>query len=439
MEIYLSKTVNCFLLLGVLTISSLYLNCIKVQAQDSTGRDIGKSVKRIPPKPKTRSGNPQRASNENASIDINSPSTTTAPISNMGPVLTIIAPVGVLVELDGRARGFAGIDGKLILTGIAPGRHQIAVNSDNHEPWNGTFVMKTTDLILELPVKKIIVAGKLAITSNLTGILYFIDGKPMINSANEKSIVIDNIDSGLRQIKTFKEGYQELRQFVKVTPIETASVSIELVRFVEPEVIRVPEGTVFIGNEDGKANERPVHKVFLSEYEISASEITTAQYKLFIEATGNRPPQGDESIWINGEFPESFANKPVVKISWIDADAYCRWLSEQTGKRFRLPTEAEWERAAKLQGRQFKSIGKVWEWCADWYSADYYRGGDKADPKGPVRGDKVSVNGLPGEARVMRGGTFFGNIISNPSERNYFLPASSRSDIGFRIVRELSK
>jgi formylglycine-generating enzyme required for sulfatase activity len=120
--------------------------------------------------------------------------------------------------------------------------------------------------------------------------------------------------------------------------------------------------------------------------------------------------------------------------------AFCKWLSEQTGHRYRLPTEAEWEKAAKLGGGQYKSAGKVWEWCSDWYDPNYYRLRERINPQGPASGKRHKMLGREGEAKVIRGGGFgFGSLARRAAVRDFFFPTMTRSDIGFRIVREVSK
>jgi formylglycine-generating enzyme required for sulfatase activity len=125
-------------------------------------------------------------------------------------------------------------------------------------------------------------------------------------------------------------------------------------------------------------------------------------------------------------------------VSWEDAVAFCAWLSEQTGLRYRLPTEAEWEKAAKSGGAQYKTAGRVWEWCSDWYDHDYYKLRERINPKGPARGKRYKMLGREGEMKVIRGGGFgFGSVTRRAAERSYFFPKMNRSDIGFRIVREV--
>jgi formylglycine-generating enzyme len=195
-----------------------------------------------------------------------------------------------------------------------------------------------------------------------------------------------------------------------------------------PELIPVAGGTFKMGDEHSfnKRRESPVHKVTLKSFSIAKTETTVLQWKTFCDATGRKMPEEPEWGWID--------NHPMVNVTWNDAVAYANWLSDKTGKIYRLPTEAEWEYAArggsqskgyKYSGGQilenvgwynansnqrtqavakkranelgvYDMSGNVMEWCLDYYSADsvvakttlkgkteshrMFRGGNWADP-----------------------------------------------------------
>src|SRR5260370_4831508 len=118
----------------------------------------------------------------------------------------------------------------------------------------------------------------------------------------------------------------------------------------EPVMALVPAGDFRMGSENGGEDEKPIHRVYVSEFYISKYVVTNAEYKRFVDATGHRPPASREKgmpLWNGRDFPEKIARQPVVKVSWDDAMAYCRWLSQATRKQYQLPTEAEWEKAAR--------------------------------------------------------------------------------------------
>jgi formylglycine-generating enzyme required for sulfatase activity/energy-coupling factor transporter ATP-binding protein EcfA2 len=110
----------------------------------------------------------------------------------------------------------------------------------------------------------------------------------------------------------------------------------------EPEWVEIPAGEFWMGGEE-YGDEHPVHRVYLDTFHITRVPITNAQYRLFIEATDHEPPEH----WEEGRPPKGKASHPVVNVSWHDALAYCAWLSEVTGKSITLPSEAEWEKAAR--------------------------------------------------------------------------------------------
>ena len=110
----------------------------------------------------------------------------------------------------------------------------------------------------------------------------------------------------------------------------------------EPEWITIPAGEFWMGS-DKYDDEKPVHKLHLPEYQIARVPVTNAQYVIYIRDSGAKPPEH----WRGGQVPQGKENHPVVYVSWFDAIAYCQWLSGKLDKPISLPSEAEWEKAAK--------------------------------------------------------------------------------------------
>ena len=105
---------------------------------------------------------------------------------------------------------------------------------------------------------------------------------------------------------------------------------------IEPLMVAIPEGWFLMGTDTGQENERPVHRVWVDAFEMAECQVTNAEYARFLAAMKHRAPLH----WQDANF--SHAEQPVVAPSWFDAAAYCEWLSAGSGRRYRLPTEAEW-------------------------------------------------------------------------------------------------
>jgi len=127
--------------------------------------------------------------------------------------------------------------------------------------------------------------------------------------------------------------------------------------FGEPVWVPIPEGSFWMGSNYGDPDEKPVRQVPLESYQIARVPITNAQHMLFVQATNHGMPQH----WQDGRPPRGQENHPVVNVSWHDALAYCRWLSEATGKTITLPSEAQWEKAARGEKDR-----REYPWGNDW-------------------------------------------------------------------------
>lgn len=217
------------------------------------------------------------------------------------------------------------------------------------------------------------------------------------------------------------------------------------------ELATIPAGWFLMGSPQGvgQEDERPVHRVWVDEFEMARYQATNRDYALFLRATGRTPPP----FWNQAEF--SHPEQPVAGPSWQDATAYCEWLSRETGEPYRLPTEAEWERAARggLEGALYpwgdghyserpgyhqrwkngpEAVGasppnayglydmceNVHEWCLDWYDAGFYAISPERNP----------LCGQPGAWRH--------HIkVSRCAARSAIPPAFQYADYGFRVVR----
>lgn len=184
------------------------------------------------------------------------------------------------------------------------------------------------------------------------------------------------------------------------------------------EMVLVPAGEFRSGTpegSDGLADEHPERLVFLRAFFLDRFEVTNEQYAAFIRSTGHRPPANNNpasTIWAGEAFPDAIAHHPVVNVSWNDAAAYCRW----SGKR--LPTEAEWEKAARgTDGRRYP-WGNDWNWTKA-NSASYWAGRTVDFQSGAdwdafwLKGEGANLakeKGINGEVLTLPVGSFPGGV-----------------------------
>jgi formylglycine-generating enzyme required for sulfatase activity len=222
-------------------------------------------------------------------------------------------------------------------------------------------------------------------------------------------------------------------------------------------MVLVPKGEFAMGSKTGFAHEGPVHRVVLDAFYMDKYEVTVGQYARFLEATSlGAPPD-----WSMMNQP-AHQKRPVVNMDWSDANRYCRWAGK------RLPTEAEWEKAARgmdermypwgddpldrLRANYGKDTwdnhtalapvgslefgqspygihdlaGNAWEWVSDWYDKDYYGKSPSQNPEGPQEG----------VTKVLRGGSWYSNLGYLKSTYRFSIKPSARdSDFGFRCAK----
>jgi formylglycine-generating enzyme required for sulfatase activity len=220
------------------------------------------------------------------------------------------------------------------------------------------------------------------------------------------------------------------------------------------EFVEISAGWFWMGWEEGHPGERPRHRVWLDAFAMARAPVTNREYAPFLEDTGAAPP----GWWADPRFADP--EQPVVGVSWHDATTYCGWRSGRTGLRVRLPSEAEWEKAARggPDGARFPwgderparagfdrppppaetpanplgllaLSGVCHEWCLDWEEETYYARSPAHDPRGPETGTR----------RVSRGGAWRHQDPWSPvAHRSSLPPDRHYSDYGFRLVRASS-
>jgi len=153
-----------------------------------------------------------------------------------------------------------------------------------------------------------------------------------------------------------------------------------------PEMVQIPGGTFRMGSNDGGDREKPVHTVSVKSFALGKYEVTFEEYDKFCDATGRSKP--DDEGWGRGK-------RPVINVSWDDAKAYVKWLSEQTGKDYRLPSEAQWEYACRAGSVGKYSFGDD---VSQLRNYGWYRGNSKGEthPVGEKQANKFGLYDMHG-------------------------------------------
>ncbi len=244
-----------------------------------------------------------------------------------------------------------------------------------------------------------------------------------------------------------------------------------------PEIVLVEGGSFKMGSRYGEIDEEPIHEIDLATFYMGRYEVTNQQFCAFLNA--RHPGKKVLKSWVNATDVNNDIIKvgknyrvmpgrekyPATSVSWFGASAYCDWLRDKTGDKYRLPTEAEWEYTAKggrkthnyvysgseilmevawfawnseatfheVGGKRpnelgiYDMCGNVQEWCNDWYSDTYYSDTERVNPTGPEHGTEV----------VARGGHWSLSIEYVRNDDRYkYKPTKMDNTVGFRVVRE---
>ncbi len=301
---------------------------------------------------------------------------------------------------------------------------------------------------------------------------------------DKEKILQAQVDVLQHQLKTLKDHTQPV--VPKYDKFEPGKVFRDRLRDGSrgPEMVFNPAGSFRMGDIQGSedSDEKPERLVSVGAFAMGKYEVTVGEYLRFVKDTGKHAPEwmekgssyniktGSDNYY--KKFGSALTSKdyPVVGVSWHDAVAYTEWLSQETGYIYRLPTEAEWEYAARAGtetkywwgnkigsnkancnndycGDSFEytapvgsfganqfgisdTVGNVWEWVSDIYGKDYYSSSPRSNPKGP-RGDETGR-----QLRVFRGGAWSNTAQhARAANRDDYSPNGRNGNVGFRLVR----
>jgi formylglycine-generating enzyme required for sulfatase activity len=335
--------------------------------------------------------------------------------------------------------------------------------------------------------------GRLTVKSNISGAKVYIDGAYEGDTPHTATL-----KPGAYSIILKKAGYPDAAEDVRVEGGGAKTISIVMEKPAPPPVAAAKTGDIYqdsttgmdfvfvkggcyeMGDTfgDGRADEKSVHNVCINDFYLGKYEVTVGQFRTFVQDTNYRTEaeKGDGCfVWSGSKWEKDGSkswrspgfsqddNLPAVCVSWNDSQAFNEWLSRKGGKSYRLPTEAEWEYAARSGGKKEKyagtsndsglgeyawynansgnrthavgektpnglglydMTGNVWEWCQDWYGEKYYEDSPRNNPQGPSNG----------QYRVLRGGAWFRKPENvRAATRTWLEPAYRNSANGFRL------
>ena len=389
------------------------------------------------------------------------------------------SPMGATIIIDGKNCGVT----PRVLSDILIGSHELRLEKSGCAPMTKTITLdeKNTLSLNE----KLQTGREIAISTDGNGDKILIDGNYVGTSPLKTTLTFG--EHNVTAVRDSKETTKKISvaqaggdTSVQLTFSTNKTFTVNGVSF---EMVAVKGGTFTMGGtaeqgSDAESDEKPTHSVTLTDYYIGKFEVTVGLFRAFINETNYRTDADKEGwsyVWegpywaredgvnwkcdANGKVRSSSEdNHPVIHVSWNDAKAFCEWLARKTSQMFRLPTEAEWEYAArggnKSNGYKYSGSnnidnvawssnsgthqvgtkspnelgiydmsGNVWEWCQDWYGK--YSSSSQSNPTGSSSGSY----------RVLRGGSWYYNDgICRVSDRYYGIPDGGVNDRGFRLA-----
>jgi formylglycine-generating enzyme required for sulfatase activity len=371
------------------------------------------------------------------------------------------------IYLDDEYRGRASAEGRLVIRSAKPGPHKLRVSLRGKKEFRQSFTVQAgQENSIEAPLPDL--AGSIRVRT-LAGAEVILDSSSQGMADASGQLVVQEVAPGSHQLRVRAQGKREFRQSITVLAGQEAGIEARLENLgPTPGEVRenskdglkyswIPPGTFMMGCSPGDSEchdrEKPAHQVTITRaFWIGQTPVTVGAYKRFAGTTGRQmPPAPDfNNSWAN-------ENMPIVNVAWDDAQAYCGWMGG------RLPTEAEWEYAARggstearygpideiawysqnsggqthdvAQKRAnrfglYDVLGNVWEWVSDWYDQNYYQSSPSQDPTGSASG----------QFRVLRGGSWVNDNdprVVRVSYRNRLHPVDWDNAVGFRCGGEV--
>jgi formylglycine-generating enzyme required for sulfatase activity len=358
------------------------------------------------------------------------------------------------VYLDDQYTGRASPEGRLVIGNTKPGEHNLRVSLTGKRDFQERItVVAGKEVRIEATLADL--PGSILVRTT-PGAAVFLDNSNRGVADASGQLTLSEVAPGVHALRIAAPGKKDFSQTVNVSSGKGTGVEAALLNLPNPGEVRensrdalkyvwIPSGTFMMGCSPGdnecESDERPSHQVTISKgFWIAQTEVTVGAYKRFAVATGRPMPDAPR-------FNKGWANDrmPIVNVTWNDAHDFCAWAGA------RLPTEAEWEYAARGESTEarygsidevawysvnsggqthpvgekrangfglYDVLGNVWEWVNDWYDQKYYQSSPSQDPSGPTSGQQ----------RVLRGGSWVSvpwvvrvsfRSSYNPANRNY--------------------
>jgi formylglycine-generating enzyme required for sulfatase activity len=350
---------------------------------------------------------------------------------------------------------------------LPPGQHSLEISKGGYQSIYDIVDLKLDEIIHKNYVLEMI-TGMLQFTVKPREARAILKQNGKVIKSWEGSKLINDVGIGAFILECSYPGYIDASKNIMITENNTTIENISLIESnsstikedkVAGEMVFVKGGELLLGSINDEADEAPKHLVRVDDFFIGKYEVTFSEFDNFCDKTGRKLK--NDVGWGKGM-------RPIIAVTYEEAEDYCEWLSRKTGDKYRLPTEAEWEYAASggqisqknkySGGNNFDEVawtshakikkteivgllnpneigiydmsGNVWEWCSDWYSATYYSELPYNNPNGPSNGIR----------KILRGGSW--NSIASScrvTNRNKSLPEMTDFTTGFRIVKEVKK